>query len=734
MYFNCLFILILVQYLTRTSINFGTQFLHLVRIFKMQYVKMAHFLSMYIVMDIETSDSLNHTTLEQGKIYKRLQQKILNGEDLEKPFGVSNKNRKNKRINKKTGNSANCMEGMEGFGLADQSSAVATQTLASQELLTRYNRLKTQFNDLLAQYHTAQQTLVDNTNAFVQNSNNNATNYKNIYVNAVINNPNATFLGYYKDDATNNSLTTLDGANSYDSCLAAATNAGQSVFGLKNVDSSGRAVCVAGTNIDAARTPGLASSGCTRLNSNDKQVYSAFNSPTLSLYDTRSGTYQGCYYNTDQANSTNTQPAMAPATLNMQNFASVYVLGPVGIGPWGNRGGFPDSTAQWIWYTRGAARSAPFNLGAPVTFVYKYDYTGSTIISATLYAFNDNIGQWYVNGSYIGQSIGGWGTPGNTFTISIHPGTNYIVCYAGNSGGPAGLAATCLYGNSVLFNTNGYWRFTNIPPEILFSRANSANYTVQTCRQYANDNNYQYFGVYNGSYGTSQCLVSNSLSDSKRFGSSEPGTTIRDHNYGTSGVNALYQINGMNQASADAVGKAGYVDEQSRLHEYPSSMIRANARAAPTLIGADSSCLPQAFSPIDSVAWNKYAKSGLMTATSKCGLMEAIQDPQRRIDTLKGQLGVLADQMIQIIATLRANNQTISGQINMNSDAITQDLAMYQDISDQFGNFKDLVNNNAHGVLNDSAMLVKEHNYHYIFWGILTLTVAIVTIHLLRQR
>jgi hypothetical protein len=65
----------------------------------MQYVKMAHFLSVYIVMDIETSDSLNHATLEQGKIYKRLQQKIVNGEDLEKPFG--NKNRKKRKINKR---------------------------------------------------------------------------------------------------------------------------------------------------------------------------------------------------------------------------------------------------------------------------------------------------------------------------------------------------------------------------------------------------------------------------------------------------------------------------------------------------------------------------------------------------------------------------------------------------------------------------------------------------------
>uniref|UniRef100_A0A6C0LGL3 Uncharacterized protein n=1 Tax=viral metagenome TaxID=1070528 RepID=A0A6C0LGL3_9ZZZZ len=645
------------------------------------------------------SNTLDFVTLKQGKIYKDLQQKILDG-SLER-----HKKRKEKR--------GKGREGKEGM----QSNTESEQT--SQ--LLRYTQLQKQFNELMSQYKILQAQLISKTS-----NNLSISRGKNVYVNSVISNPTAMYLGPYKESS---SMTTLDnGARKYNysSCMQAALTSNNSIFGLENLNAATQlAQCNVSSNADSARKNGLATNGCS--SGSDGKQYGQFQSNTTAIYNTADSTYKGCFYNS--STTSNLGPNMEMSGISMDRYSSVYVLGSYGMGPWGNSGKFPDATAKWIWYSPNAQSGAPINNNAPITFIYEYNHTGTTYITAKVSAIIDDSGAWYLNSNKVGTISGGWGGPAPTFNITLAPGINYLQCSAINTGGPAGLVATVMYNGRVLFNTNSSWKYTNDPVSSMI--VNGTNYSVKTCQDYAKKNNYQYFGLKNGTTGSSQCVVSNSFKTATEYGSSDPIKTLSDgYMYGIGAVNSLYRIN--NEGANPAfIGKIGYVDRFSQVKEYPSSMIQSS-NSIPKIIQQDSSC-PQAVEAIDSITWGKLKKNGIMTPNTKCGLAEVIQESQERVKIIKGELGKLADEILSVVAVLKQNNQNINEQLNMNEATFSENIAMYQDISNQFHQYKGALNNNSSFIVADSKQVFQYENYQYIFWGVLALSIIIITLHTMNR-
>jgi hypothetical protein len=125
--------------------------------------------------------------------------------------------------------------------------------------------------------------------------------------------------------------------------------------------------------------------------------------------------------------------------------------------PWGGAQGAKFQYARWIWNEAGAIASAVAN--SYMWYYYTFYYTGAAN-TGTVYGICDNYAGFYLNGAYVGSMDGGWGTGsnGNSFSISIVNGMNYIRIAAYNGGGPAGLIVA-LYNSAGtnIVNTNGNW-------------------------------------------------------------------------------------------------------------------------------------------------------------------------------------------------------------------------------------------------------------------------------------
>jgi hypothetical protein len=651
------------------------------------------------------NDSLNFATLEQGKIYKRLQNKLLD-ESLE----IRDKKKKRGSVK-------------EGLTVFEKSYNTVTTSEPSVEKTQKLTSLQQKFNYLLTQY----QQLENSLSTSIKNYS--GSKGQNVYVNTIINNPQASYVGVFKDSPPLMSVQ-QNGSQTFtfDSCMKTAINAGKTYFGLENADTSKKlAQCNIGSDLTVAEKYGAATNGCQK--GADGKMYGQFNNNVTALYSTNNSAYQGCYYNSGASG-----PSMTDSGIPMQNYTPVYTLGALGIGPWGS-GSFPDKTAQWIWYSSGAQNGAPVNIGSPMTFIYEYNYNGTNYIDATVYAMNDDVGTWYLNSIKAATVNGGWDNKTPQFTIRLAPGMNYLQCEAVNNSGPAGLIASVMYNGQVLFNTNSDWRYTNLPVHSMVIAG--SNYSVDTCQQYAKQNSFSYFGLKNGTSGTSQCVVSNSLQEATKYGSSDPTVTFSDNRaYGLKTANAIYQLNNQN-TDPSLVGKMGYVDSNYILSEYPSSMIqKSDSSTIPTIVGSDPSC-PTKVTPIDSGAWNVSKKSGkmgkMMTPTTKCGLAASTANLQDKMNHIKGQLATVADQILVIINELKTSNQNIVNQGKINETSISQNVEMYKNTSQQFGQYKYLINNNSGLMVDDSTNLLNHENFKYIFWGVLATVVVITTVKLVKN-
>lgn len=181
------------------------------------------------------------------------------------------------------------------------------------------------------------------------------------------------------------------------------------------------------------------------------------------------------------------QPQPKPAAVDFNYDVSavpVYVLGNYGIKPWGKNNSFPDTTADWIWYSQLANSNAPNNSNSPVTIQYVYTNKSISEIDANLNIIIDNSCEVFLNTQPVKRNnsqliaAGGWGQGNNAWNIfpcKIPPGENLFEFKVKNVGGPGGLlvsATTIGAGpdnNKVLFHTNSEWKFVPMPTKSIAS-------------------------------------------------------------------------------------------------------------------------------------------------------------------------------------------------------------------------------------------------------------------------
>lgn len=139
---------------------------------------------------------------------------------------------------------------------------------------------------------------------------------------------------------------------------------------------------------------------------------------------------------------------------------SVFVLGPLGMGPWGSGGYWTGNTplnfgTQWIWSEPNAERSAQ----AFVHYVFTAYVTNPLpkAQTVTIYTSVDNVGNVFINNtSRSGGAFNGF----KTFTFSLPPGESQVEVIGINEGGPAAMFLLMLGSNGQpLLKTDATWKW-----------------------------------------------------------------------------------------------------------------------------------------------------------------------------------------------------------------------------------------------------------------------------------
>ena len=498
------------------------------------------------------SDSQNNSSisLNQGNKFKNYQKKI---------------NKSVAKDNKKI------IEGFDGDG--DGSQFLKDNEEQVQNATQELDALKIQFSSLLERYNTSNSQIITNTTNFINEPPPSDPNIgKNLYVNSIVQNNEADYIGAYNDNSASPSMTRLTTGPStgwtFEDCKNTAIKMGQEYFGLEGSgsgnNSSNKGYCSITNNLDDATKYGKNIPKCN-IDNVDGKIYG--NNMINALYRA-DGTYIGCY--NDNLNPSFSGRAMEPSGPIFSSFSPVYVLGSYNMGPWSSVN-FIDKTASWIWFSQNAQVDAPANSGS--TLVSTFNYSGSSFLNATIYCICDNVSNVYLNSSLIGNVINGWEGGGSNsvkFSILISPGINSLYAEVLNYGGPAGFIMTILDdNNNVIFNTNSSWKFTSIKADML--NKSTQDFTVDSCKNYANDTGFSYFGVQGGLSGSSQCFVSNSLDNSKKYGQ-QNSVIIGDDGkyYGTDSVNAVYKLKEVGYP--ENMGKIGYIDKTGAVSEYSTDM------------------------------------------------------------------------------------------------------------------------------------------------------------------
>jgi len=240
-----------------------------------------------------------------------------------------------------------------------------------------------------------------------------------------------------------------------------------------------------------------------------------------------------------------------------------------------------------------------------------------------------------------------------------------------------------------------------------------ATYSVDTCQQAAQAAGSKYFAVQGDQPGTSKCFIGNNLTAVKQYGEATPFITGKDGKiYGTSGNSAVYSLN-QTEGDPSVVGKLGYVDENGKLSEYPSSM---NSNG--TIKNSNSTC-PKNVTPIDSIQWKAYPNSGKsMSPATVCGLASAKEKDKKQLQTIEGQMTTIANQIIQSTYTLQSYNSELLTQMGLDKQSLEANLNKYKQTNDLFSKYQKSYINNTNGLLDDTDIMVNQESYTYMLWAI----------------
>ena len=143
---------------------------------------------------------------------------------------------------------------------------------------------------------------------------------------------------------------------------------------------------------------------------------------------------------------------------------TAYILGKVGIAPWGECPGFKDQNAEWIWFTPKGEKNAPGENFGDATFFYNWFNSNSFDTEAKINIIVDNKSHIKLNNLTIGEQKGGAGTSGGLFNVNLKPGKNtfsFTSTNFGNNPNPGGLLVTVVDDlDQILFSTGSGWTYS----------------------------------------------------------------------------------------------------------------------------------------------------------------------------------------------------------------------------------------------------------------------------------
>lgn len=342
---------------------------------------------------------------------------------------------------------------------------------------------------------------------------------KNVLVNKMVSDTGSTFIGCYNDSLTSRAMTQMgNGDQTFDwaSCKQAAIDTGNLYFGLQNLNpTTKKSACYVSNDSDKTTQYKKATPDTVpcQIDKSDNYIYGG--QFVNAIYKTPDATYLGLL----PKNKEITPPAMT--LLN-------------------------SGTATFTYETCKLAAKARNK-----TYFGLQNFNSSTqkcacSVGNDISAINSNIdasSTSYATGSTNNKK---YGKGANIAIYQVDTQKSYYNgCYNDNETSPAMTAVG--------------------------SGANT--YSFESCQTEAIKSGKTYFALQGGKMGSSKCFVSDDLTAAQKYGLYQACVvnSADQNKYGVNGINAVYKMNVVGEPSY--MGKMGYVDSNSKLLEYPSSMI-----------------------------------------------------------------------------------------------------------------------------------------------------------------
>jgi hypothetical protein len=653
-------------------------------------------------------------TLRQGKKFKNYQNKIVDNQEKE---------------------IKNLMEGFEPNSRAsDSSKPVVNQVKYVQNNALQLNQLQTQFASTLERYKTAHAQLITSTKTYLKNNQTvvpNSILNKNIFVNKVVSSANSEYVGAYKDSGPPPAISPkLTGQYTYDECQIAALNNGKQYFALSQAnDSTKKGTCAITDDLSSAEKYGSAGANCVQ--GSDGYLYGG--ASTNALYQTPDAQFVGNYGD----NPNRAMPTFANGGSRTYTYDTCKQAA--------KSGGFNLFGLQW--YSGGNNGYAQCALSNDFTQATQYGQSGSQSTNGQ----GQVVGGGWANAIYqvasINKFIGCYND--NEASPSMTPSPKIIKPWAEGPqpyrGGDLvtdptdsnkiymriGNPAEGVVGNSGSPPSKDSNRWQKADAAILAKNSTPTDQTVDSCQQAAIASGSKYFALQGGTAGSSKCFLSNSLTESTKYGAANPTSTFDDNKaYGNNDVNAIYKVT--SKGYFGNLGKSGYVDYSGLLTEYPKPMITV-VNGVPSIVKSDDSCSKD-FVNVDSNVWENQKKaSNMMTTTTKCGLSSAIQADQASVDDLGNQLKDMSAQILSIIKYLETLDDSVIKQMGLNKTTLNDMLSKYSSYNSQFSQYANVDVGNYDSILDDRKIVTSQQNFNYILWSGITVIILIIAMQLIKR-
>lgn len=150
---------------------------------------------------------------------------------------------------------------------------------------------------------------------------------------------------------------------------------------------------------------------------------------------------------------------------------------------------------------------------------------------------------------------------------------------------------------------------------------------------------------------------------------------------------------------------------------------------------------------IDSNAYKNYKKGKEMTPDTRCNESLISQETKDKLDKIKVQMNELGQKIADKVASMYKTNNSNRKTINDNSVKFNNDLDEFDKTinkikrefndnniaSNNIEGMQMMAYNDLNGIQRDTKLYVLQQNYNYIFWGLLAVGVAAVTLNKLTK-